>query len=393
MAASSTNNNNNAALNPIGDILDLFLPVGRGPGPVVKFTTSATMMQTPIYYLSGATPSEQMAVMTALTLCGKSIDTSPTKWQTLVSTWSCIVFPELVALLRSSLNTNEYRLEPLDTAFVKSCYDAIKDQSNPATVGDKFLSFPPGLPAASAFPINVALASTVSLESSYQYYAMLVYIMGKSLNPESRTAIATRRPEALMRKGKSRRAEYILQGDGRILTDNYGKIQGGWIRAAGPRKVIVNHLAALYASPASPEILDAIVVNMDMLRHSGQTYIVFIHELVTAHPWAVTELHPLRASWRYYSRIVHILAEQPRHLVPFYKLMMQDLDKDVRRREIEPLIAVATFYAGQTRPKMYQYQIDPGCGEVVRSFAEMAATKGYTLKQITNQATTETTAV
>jgi len=377
----------------VQSVLDLLMPVAKTAGPSLRFTTSATVDQIPIYYLISPTVRQQKAVMAVLTLCGRSMEETSSKWQTFVCTWSCIVFPELVSTMKSKLSTNEYRFEPFTADFVEECTQAIQRQGKKETVGDVFLTFPPGLPSANAFPVNVQLASTASLPASYMYYAMLVFIMGKSLTAESITAISTRRPEALMRKAKNRRAEYILQGDGRISTDNYSRIQGGWVKSTNPRKIIVNHLAIAYAAEDTPEILDPIIVNMDMLRHANQTYLIYIYELVVAHPWCVTDLHPLRAAWQYYRKIVHILNAQPRHLVPFYKLMMQDQDKDIRRREIQPLIAVAVFYAAQTREKMNQYRIDPGCAGVVQDFAQMAAAKGYSLKQVSNQATTETSAV
>lgn len=377
----------------VEDVLNRFMPVEVGNGPSVRFSTNALVGKVTIYHLVAATESETKSVMAALTLCGRSMDSAASKWQSWVCTWSCLVFPELVSVLKAQLTTNEYVFVELPREFVQACYQAVVDQGNEATSGDKYLAFPPGLPSGGAFPVNVELAQTANLESLYQYYAMLVFILGKSLNPDTAVAISTRRPEALMRKANSRRGEYILQGDGRIPSENYARVQSGWVKSTGPRYRIVAHLANMYASSERPEALDPIVVNMDMLRNSGQSYIYYIHELVTAHPWCVIDIHPLRATWKYYVRILNVLQTQPAHIVPFYKMMVQDSNKDVRRKEIEPLIGVAIFFASQTRPKMNQYRIAAESRDVIEMFVRKATEKGYEMKQISNQATIETTTV
>lgn len=369
------------------------MPMSNRVGPVVKFTSSALVTKTTIYYLSGATPQETKCVLTALTLCGKSTDTIISKWQSWVCTWSCVVFPELVPALKSNLSPSEYVLEAFTPEFVAECKAAVVAQGAETTARDMFVAFPPSLPKASAFPINADLAGVAALESLYQYYAMMVFILGKSLNPESMVSISSRRPEALMRKANSRRGEYILIGNGRIASENYGRVQGGWVRSTGPRKIIIAHLAALYAAPDKPETLDPIVVNMDMLRNAGQSYIFYIHELVVAHPWAIKEIHPLRAAWTHYMNIVNILTAQPPHLIPFYKMMMQDSNRDVRRKDIEPLIGVAIFYASQTRPNMHRYRIAVESTDVIAMFVAKAKEKGHAMKEVNNQATIETLAV
>jgi len=91
--------------------------------------------------------------------------------------------------------------------------------------------------------------------------------------------------------------------------------------------------------------------------------------------------------------MVNVLADQPAWLQPFYKLMMQDATKEVRRRDVEALISVATFFAAQTRKTMTQYRINEGTFAAVKSFRDMAIVKGLAFDEIQNQLTTETTAV
>nr|QXN75390.1 MAG: RNA-dependent RNA polymerase [Grapevine-associated mononega-like virus 6] len=295
--------------------------------------------------------------------------------------------------MRDSVNRNDYQFEALAPEFVASCVDSIRRQADATTVGDVFLAFPASLPAGTLTPMTPQVAQTApSVEGLYAYYAMVVYILGKSLSPDTESAIAVKRPSALIRKRQLATSEYILTGDGKILPDNYGKVQGGWVRSTEPRVVIVTHLATLYSASSRPESLDSIVVNMDMLKNAGQSYIYYVYELLVACDWCL-EIPILAAQYRHFSRMVNILTRQPQHIQPFYKMMMQDATKDVRRREIEHIVGVSIFYASQTRASITNYRISAECRPVIDAFIALAATKGITFREVTGQATIDVTAV
>jgi len=240
--------------------------------------------------------------------------------------------------------------------------------------------------------MNAEIVQASSIEALYGYYAMMVFIMGKSLSPQNIAAISTKRPDAIIRKRQLTASAYILTGPGQIHPDNYRHIQSGWIRSTRHRMTIVRHLARMTASPNKSEILDSVSVNMEMLRNSGQSYLFYIHELIVACPWVI-QIPALRSSYYHYIKMVNILAEQEDYIRPYYKLMMQDAAKDVRRRDIEPLIAVATFFAAQTRRTMNQYRISEGMSMVLLAFRVMAESKGMVFSDIPDQLTTEVTAV
>jgi hypothetical protein len=330
--------------------------------------------------------------MAVLTLCGKSTDDNPIHWQTFVVTWSCVVFPELVEKLTEANHAKDYTYHVFDDDFIESCVAACMSQGDDATAGDVFVTAPRGLPTISTIPVNADLVNGSSIEGLHVYYAMLVFIMGKSINADNLAAISTKRPAALMRKRQIATAEYILLGDGKVSEDNYRKVQSGWARSTRPRMVIVPHLAALNAASTKSENLDSISVNMDMLRNAGQSYVYYIHELLVACDFCV-EIPALRSSFYHYVKMVHILAAVPDYIRPFYKLMMQDASKDVRRRDIEPLIAVATFFAAQTRKSMKQYRVSEDAAPVIKAFRDLAVAKGFSFQDVSNQAVTETTAV
>lgn len=232
----------------LNDVLERLMPTNPSSAAPPKFTTRALSLSIPIYYLVDATDRERKAVMTAMTLSGRANEDAPIKWQSWVLTWSCLVFPELVAVIRDSGNQSDYRLEQMDRTFVTACVNAILEQSRAETAGDKYIAFPSGLPDPTLVPMTAEVAQTASsIEGLYAYYAMVVFILGKSLNQDVMSSISTKRPDALIRKRQLYTSEYILKGDGRIPQENYAKVQGGWVRSTVPRQIIVTHLAVLYA--------------------------------------------------------------------------------------------------------------------------------------------------
>lgn len=378
----------------LNDILNKLMPVDAPAESSPRFVTKALSWAVPIYYMADKTTERQRkSVMTAMTLLGRSSDSKPRRWQTWVLTWSCMVFPELVSTISDSVSKADYVMVLLPESFVDECVEVVLAQGKPETAGEKFLTFPEHLPTGTLLPMTGHVAATVSsIEGLYAYYAMIVFILGKSISSDTIAAISTKRPDALIRKRQLYSSEYILKGDGRIDADNYPKIQGGWVRSTEPRILIVKHLATLYASPTKPESLDAIVVNMDMLRNAGQTYIFYVYELLVACDWCL-EIPALSAAYRHFSRMVNILVRQPAHIQPFYKMMMQDATKDIRRREIENLVGVAIFYAAQTRKSMRQYRVSPECRPIIQAFIQKAAARNIEFSEISDQATIEATTV
>lgn len=373
----------------VGDVLEELIPLDTGRDAVPKFSTSAIKSNIVIYHLGKShTETQYKLAMTALTLCGRCDDDRPQSWQSFVLTWSVLCFPELLEKFKADGNSVDYTYQEFSPDFLESASTAIRQHAAEDAPDETFIAFPPHLPDASAVPVTAELVHAAVIEGLYAYYSMLVFIMGKSIGSDNLTSMSTQRPLALIRKRMLQRCEYILIGDGKPLTDNYRHIQSGWIRSTRPRIVVVQHLAMLTASENRSESLDTICVNMDMLRNSGQTYMFYIHELFTACPWCV-EIPAIRAAYYHYVRIVKVLAGQPTWFRPYFKLAYQDSSKVVRRKDIEALISVAAFYAAQTRKTMSQYRINMDTLPVVHAFRKLAAAKGFSFEEITNQQTTE----
>nr|WKE35285.1 hypothetical protein [Plasmopara viticola lesion associated mononegaambi virus 8] len=394
MAAAVTQKNNaDDFLTPVGSVLHQLIPGGTQKSTVPSFTTLSPHQSIPVFYLaSNVTDRQRKAVMLCMTLCGRCTDDRPTAWQSWVLTWSALCFPELIQQFQSNTSAVDYRYETFPISVVESCVQAIQAQMSEETAGEQFVSLPAELPNAALVPVTIELAEAMNIEALYAYYAMIVFIMGKSLTPDNISAITTRRPDALIRKRSLGQYAYILTGAGQIHPDHFKHVQSGWIRSTQLRIVTVKLLARMNASPGRSEILDVVCVNMELLKNANQSYLFYIHELLTACPWAI-ELPSLRSPYYHYCIMVLELVSVEEYLRPYYKLMMQDAAKTIRRRDIEPLIAVATFFAAQTRSTMNQYRIDQGTLPTVIAFRTAALKRGYEFTEIQNQLTTDTAAV
>lgn len=358
-------------------------------GPTVA--SKALTTKVVVYYLADdVTERERRMVMTMVTLCGRADDNRPQCWQTFVLTFALLCFPELVQTLKDEQKAVDYSYVPFSKEFVKQCEDAVIAQTKEESEGSHYVQFPPALPNASTIAPTPDLVSAATIEGLYGYYSMLVFVMGKSISAENMVALTTKRPSALIRRRMLQSSEYLLIGEGKPASVNYSNIQSGWIRSNKPRIAIVIHHAKLYASDNRSETLDVLIVNMDMLKNSGQTYMFYIHELLVACPWCI-ELPALRSAFYHYAKMVKVLHSLDSWMQPYYKLAMQDTTKDVGRKNIEALVSVSTFFASQTKRSMAQYRINKDTYPVVNQFRELAASKGMNFHEIQDQKTTEVT--
>lgn len=385
---------NDDFLQPLGQTLRNLIPAAAGKMVIPQFTTMAPRQMIPVYFLDHMTTTERerKAVMLCLTLSGRCTDERPAAWQSWVLTWSAVCFPELVSQFRDASSAIDYVYTPFDKAFIQDCVSAVEAQMKAETAGDRFVTPPAGLPTFTVVPVTPELVMAMNMEAFYAYYAMIVFIMGKSLSPENVTALSTKRPDALIRKRSLGAYAYILTGEGQIHPDHYKRVQSGWIRSTQLRIVVVRHLAKMNAAPTRSEILDSVSVNMELLRNANQSYLFYIHELLTACPWALN-IPALRSPYYHYCRMVSVIMREEEYLRPYYKLMMQDAAKDVRRRDIESLISAATFFAAQTRKTMNKYRINEGTLPVITAFKAEALKHGVTFNEVQDQLMTEVATV
>jgi hypothetical protein len=124
-----------------------------------------------------------------------------------------------------------------------------------------------------------------------------------------------------------------------------------------------------------------------MLEYSGAQSIFYINQLLQALPW-VSRLPILRASYNSYAQSVRNLHTQPSWYKPYYKLASGDSTRLFRRRDIDPLIAVAIVWARQTSPNLSRFTIAANMTFVLTTFAEGCREHGVAMVIPTEQEVT-----
>jgi len=379
----------------LSDVLASLTPAGPSTQDTATVNISSVFRKKiKIFYMpASATDGQKRAVMTAMTLCTRCTDPEPARWQSYVVTLSVLYFPDLLPIIRDDGNIVDYVFEPFPNDFIAECLDAIRAQGTADTAGDKFITFPRELPNAVMVPLNADLVAACSPEGLMAFYAMVIFVFGKSADASNVAAITGKRPDAIVKRNYLQKSLYLLRGEGKINVDTYNLIRVGFVKSTGPRIHIIKYLARVVSSPQRSENLNPLVINMGMLANANQTFMFFIHELLTACPWAL-EIPAVRLNYANYSKMVRVLSAQPGWFRPYFKLAMQDSTREVQRRGLEILIGVATAFAIQLRPNMSQYRINENSIPAVREFIRISNDKyGANFRQIENQSLTTTEVV
>lgn len=349
--------------------------------------------RTPIYFLDPTvTEHTRRQVMMMMTLCTRCQDPRHEAWQTFFCTYSLLILPNLYEVFRSKLTTGDYVLERFPDDFISQTRAAIVAQASSETAGDQFVIFPPHLPNASLIPVTKALIAASKTDGLIAHYAMFVFLLGKSNAMDSLPALTINRPRALMQRNQMHASDYLLTGDGKIHPDSYPLIRSGFTRSDAPRLLIVDALAKFASIELPPENFNSLHINVRLLRHTGQTYLYIIRDMVIACPWALS-IPSVRLDFWAYSQMVEVIARQPGYLQDFYKFGHQDLDRKVNRRNLDQIIGVATAFASQSRPNMTKYRISESSMPAVKEFFRIAEERGHRFVVLDNQQTTSTDAV
>lgn len=326
----------------------------------------------PSVYAHLSNPQKQ-TVMMALTLPGRSLDDTPTKWQSWVLTWVCLSLESFRLELTKSTHSG-YVLTDLPDEFIAAAL-----QASDALQADPAASTPLVIPNAlpdSAHPYTVLLDNCGTLVGMYSYLALILILMGKSVDPSNRDPITTRRPQNLIDMFKAPDVAYILTGEGRIGNQGHSMIPTAWQYAAGPRRALVGILSLSRGSDDIPT--RACSFALSMLEFSGMQPAALIHELIVACPWIVDEVPTIRAAYDLYRQSVEMYAQQPVHLRPFIKVMHGDSTRIFHSKSLVDLTQCAVAFKRMTQESIEDYKA-PGSARSLSDFAAACSRHGVTL--------------
>lgn len=379
---------NQDASNRVEKILSRDIIKAKNRKETAAFRTQALGEKIPVYYFAeSVSEQDRMFVFTIMVMIGRTSDSDNTKWQTYFLTFCCLIFPEMVGMMKRNGSVKSYAFEPLSSEFISKCRAYVIDGMQVEDPKAHFIELVSTLPDVSDVPFNPHLPGACTLEGIYTYWSMMMFIAGKPISPENADAISTKRPKALMDKRGLAASELILLGDYKLPTRNYEKIKRVWARSSGPRVVIVEHHVMLCAHD-TPEELENLVVTMNLLKNTNQTYITHITNLLSS-CWYVVTLEACRSDFRNYEKQIAYLDSLDPLMMPYHKFAYQDKSPCIQRNGLDNLIACATFHATQTKRTMDQYRINENSFPVLEQFQKLAARHGYHMTMSENQQTTD----
>lgn len=320
---------------------------------------------------------QKLTVMMALTLPGRSTSDSPTQWQSFVLTWSVLAL-DAYRLELSKPEHRGYILAPLPDTFIQDVLVARTALETDAA-GEHQLHFPPALPD-SAHPYTARVDNCGTLVGMYSYYAIILILMGKNIDPSNRDPITIKRPGNLIDMFKAPDVAYILTGMGRIGNVGHGMVSTAWQYAASPRRALI---ALLSQSRGADDVATrACSYALSMLEFAGMQPAALIHELLVACPWIVDEVPTVRPAYDLYRQSVEAYAQQPVHLRPFIKIMYGDTTRIFHSKSLVDLTQCAVEFKRITQDSIEDYQA-PGSARSLADFAAACARHGVVLKGTT----------
>jgi len=333
---------------------------------------------------------DKLAFLSMFTAYGRSSDPSPSAWATWAFSYIILCFPEFETSIKVQAE-REYRFKQLPKRFVEEMVRLLRagedySESQPEEYGRVLhdVEFPPGLPdlprTAVSFPPNLAASCTVQVV--YGYCALLLFLSGKKITEKNYTAITDRRPMNLVNAFSiNEYSSYVLNGNGKMLTDAHHNINQAWNTYAGARIAIITEVAAFAAGTSIPQRVVYTVTKM--LEHSGMQPAAFIHEFLQAMPQCVN-YSCIRPSLNAYISSIREVAAAPAHLQPYYKLIHGDSTRAFHRNSILVLSSCAVTWKKYTSPSMVNFRLGEGATAAVGMYDAEAARKGHpTLQDLT----------
>jgi len=329
----------------------------------------------PVYYLGPqATDQDIQNILSVMTLFGRSKNTVVKAWQTWVLSLTCVCFPDLVTKLRA-MKSNEYQLMAMPESFVdsvKTAFDKLQQDSDLSTPAIRLA----GLPDPSG-NIDADLYNAGTVTGLYAYYALVVHLMGKRIDPSTRDTITVRRPQNLMDTFRCHGSKFLLTGGGRMSDQAHSLVRDAWDLSTAPRKVIIDEFSRLKDSDDQT----AQVVNLmfRMLEYSGMQPALFIKDFLSACPWVVKDMPSLVPAYEVYVNSVTAYASLDPDLRPYTKLYHGNNTKIFHSKSMQDLTAVSVMWLSVNNDTMSGYTA-PGGDKAKAAFIKLAENHGIDLK-------------
>lgn len=329
---------------------------------------------TVFHWPSNITNAEKKDVQASMTLIGKSSQERIVAWQTWILTYSCLCFPALASMIRGD-PSGEYQVIPLPSSFIASCKSASAELDADDTA-QPIIDFPPEFPVTNA-RMTVEVWNCGTIYGIYGYYALVVYLMGKRVDPTSPEMITTKRPQNIIDRFHCASVAYVLTGQGRMGSVAHKSITIAWSVSDAARKIIVREFSTLFT--IDDVAVQIVKLMFGMLEYSGMQPAAFIHNLISAHEWVADEIPMIRPAYDLYVESVRAYAELDVSLRPYIKLYYGDNIRIFHSKSLSDLTSIAVFWLKQHTPSMERYTA-PGGEKAIRAFVLCLKRRGITVE-------------
>jgi len=303
---------------------------------------------------STATTDERLFAMIALTLCGRSTNGEVSNWQSFVLSYTGLAFPEVITEITTSSRGEIEFLEfpPTFVTAIRSIDAALEADPTARVV----IPFPGVFPIGPA-EITAAESNCASILGCYGYYALIVHLMGKRINTDTRENMTIRRPGNLIDGFHAQSEEFILRGDGRMSDHAHTSINTAWDMLTSVKQVLVPKFTLLDRSTGVPGQM--VYTMFDMLKNSGMQPAALVHQLISAFPW-IDEVPMLRPEYDFYVKSLTDYSRLPAPVRPYLKVMYGNTTKIFHAKSLANLTAIAVMFLKAATPTLQGYTAPGG---------------------------------
>lgn len=357
---------------------NMFSPALGSIGTRSKKSTVTTRLTTPIkYYVSEGKMNRDtiMDMAFACTVSATSESTTLDQWKNLIATFTNTLFDGIVTKLPKDqyqmVKLSDADIAKLRQSFVTldNATDAIIDDNSTGLPVGAFGGFYPSwdLPIPSQSVAGGWGTYSRSEKTLYAHYALVVFLAGKKITNDNRTAITVARPKALIGKFTIEGVE-TLNGLLKMSNVAHEMIFQAWLEMSSLKAECFREFSSYTASQTSLG-QDIILTNITLMRFAQMNHATIIHKFLLAYPWA-SELPYLRQPLTLYMDSLAAAAKMPASLQPFIKIIWGDKSGLFPRKDLGALIAVALDTEKEVNETLSSYYSDERFASIVEAFRD-----------------------
>lgn len=360
--------------------------VARVDEPIPERLAIGVSNQIDIYLLPRhATSRQRSAWLVNLAALGSSTDTDLDRWTNYGLSLLAAVDPDSTAAYHETNHIllhvfTDNQLKQLD-ALYDSC-QATGDVAHEgadvlATAGDYIsnqLLDCPHLPPVTATALYL-LTDSLNIHVIYGWAGMALYLFGKQIGQQNRSAITERRPAALIGKYGLPAQVSILNGTLQMSSAAHRGLNSVLTRCMYARRPFVTFLTRVNSRNSTATSHDAMRTTLALLHGMGLGHIMAIMDFQQAFP-KYASLDMLRPELIYFANYISVLNALSEEDRMYAKLLYGDSNGGLNRKQFDTLFAISICVLRTKYATYRNYAIPKNMGPAYQTFKQVAARAG-----------------